>query len=84
MLFIKGSKNPHAAMLLIDFLLSEEGQKTLEAADYFPAHPNLKPNPVLTPVIPRRAGLKENFIPPQTLFDLNDKSEALLKKYFKG
>jgi iron(III) transport system substrate-binding protein len=83
-LFIKGSKHPHAAMLLIDFILSVEGQKILEDADYFPAHPDLEPNPVLAPVIPKRAGLKENFIPPQTLFDLNDKSEALLKKYFKG
>lgn len=83
-LFIKGSKNPHAAMLLIDFILSEEGQKNFEAADYFPAHPNVKTNPILESIIPKKAGLKENFITPEKLFDLNDKSEALLKKYFKG
>lgn len=83
-LFIKGAKNPHAAMLLIDYMLSEEGQKTLEAADYLPAHPNVSTNPVLQPIIPKKAGLKENFITPEKLFELNDKSEALLKKYFKG
>ena len=83
-LFIKGSKNPHAAMLLIDFMLSEEGQKTFEAADYLPAHPNVSTNPILQSIIPKKAGLKENFITPEKLFDLNDKSEALLKKYFKG
>lgn len=83
-LFIKGSKNPYAAMLLIDYMLSEEGQKTLEAADYLPAHPNVSTNPVLQPIIPRKANLKENFITPEKLFDLNDRSEALLKKYFKG
>ena len=83
-LFIKGSKNPHAAMLLIDFMLSEEGQKTFEAADYLPAHPNVSTNPILQSIIPKKAGLKENFITPEKLFDLNDKSEELLKKYFKN
>jgi ABC-type Fe3+ transport system substrate-binding protein len=83
-LFIKGSRNPHAAMLLIDFMLSEEGQKTLEAADYLPAHPKVATNPALAPIIPKKANLKENFITPEKLFDLNDKSEALLKKHFKG
>lgn len=83
-LFIKGAKNPHAAMLLIDFMLSEEGQATLEAADYLPAHPNAKTNPVLEKIIPKKAGLKENFITPEKVFQLNDKSDALLKKYFKG
>lgn len=83
-LFIKGSPNPHAAMLLIDFMLSEQGQKTLESADYLPAHPNVSTNPVLQPIIPKKANLKENFITPEQVFELNDKSEALLKKYFKG
>jgi hypothetical protein len=39
---------------------------------------------VLQPIIPKKANLKENFITPEKLFDLNDKSEALIKKYFKG
>ena len=83
-LYIKGSKNPHAAMLLIDFMLSAAGQETFEAADYFPANPKVSTNPALDHIVPRKAGLKENVISPEKLFELNDKSEALIKKYFKG
>lgn len=83
-LFIKGSQHPHAAMLLIDFMLSKEGQQTLAGANYFPANPDVDINPVLQPIVPKKAGLKENFITPEKVFQLNDKSETLLKKYFKG
>lgn len=83
-LFVKGAPNPHAAMLLIDYMLSKEGQATLEAADYLPAHPDASTNAILASIIPKKAGLKENFITPQKLFDLNDKAEDALKKYFKN
>ena len=83
-LFVKGAPNPHAAMLLIDYMLSKEGQATLEAADYLPAHPDASTNAILASIIPKKAGLKENFIAPQKLFDLNDKAEDALKKYFKN
>jgi ABC-type Fe3+ transport system substrate-binding protein len=81
-LFVRNAPNPHAAMLLIDFILSKEGQATLEAADYLPAHPDASASPVLNSIIPRKAGLKENFITPQKLFELNDKAEDVEKKYF--
>ena len=32
----KGSRHPHAAALLMDFLLSREGQEILAAAEYLP------------------------------------------------
>ncbi|HEY4135746.1 MAG TPA: extracellular solute-binding protein [Alphaproteobacteria bacterium] len=81
---VKGAPNPYSAMLLIDFMLSKEGQDTLEKADYLPAHPDATTSPALAHIIPKKAGLKENFITPQKLFELNDKSEAALKKYFKN
>jgi ABC-type Fe3+ transport system substrate-binding protein len=44
------SPHPHATMLLLDFILSEEGQKVIQAVNYLPSHPkvpakqaNLKP-----------------------------------------
>jgi ABC-type Fe3+ transport system substrate-binding protein len=35
------SPHPHAAMLLLDFILSEEGQKVIQAANYLPSHPKV-------------------------------------------
>jgi ABC-type Fe3+ transport system substrate-binding protein len=83
-LFIKGAPHPYAAMLLIDYMLSKDGQQTLAKADYFPANPDVDINPILKPIVPSKAGLKENFITPEKVFELNDKSEELLKKYFRG
>ena len=35
------SPHPHAAMLLLDFILSEEGQKVIQAQNYLPSHPKV-------------------------------------------
>lgn len=35
------SGHPHATMLLIDFILSEEGQKVIQAVNYLPSHPKV-------------------------------------------
>jgi iron(III) transport system substrate-binding protein len=35
------SPHPHAAMLLIDFILSEEGQRVFQAVNYLPSHPKV-------------------------------------------
>jgi ABC-type Fe3+ transport system substrate-binding protein len=39
----KNGPHPNAAKLLIDFLLSEEGQKTLADVEYIPAMPSVPP-----------------------------------------
>ena len=54
----KGTTHPHAAMLLIDFLLSIEGQQVLEKADYLPAHPDVAPQASLAGIVPRRVGVQ--------------------------
>ena len=79
----RGVKNPHAAMLLIDFVLSKEGQTVLKKANYLPAHPKVDPKSSLKPIVPRLAGLKENFVTPETLFENRKKSKALFNKYFR-
>lgn len=43
---IKGGPNPNAGKLLIDFLLSKEGQEALAATKYLPSHPDV---PALEP-----------------------------------
>lgn len=63
----KDAQHPNAGKLLIDYMVSEEGQKLFEAADYLPVHPNVKPRvPELTP---EGGGFKVNIITPETLGD---------------
>jgi ABC-type Fe3+ transport system substrate-binding protein len=35
------SPHPHATMLFLDFILSEEGQKVIQAVNYLPSHPKV-------------------------------------------
>jgi iron(III) transport system substrate-binding protein len=79
----KGTAHPHAAMLLIDYLLSIEAQQVLEKADYLPAHPDVKPAASLQGIVPSMAGLKERFLSEEYMFQQRAKSIELQKKYFQ-
>ena len=37
----KNSPHPHAAMLFMDFVMSEKGQKVFQQSNYLPAHPKV-------------------------------------------
>jgi iron(III) transport system substrate-binding protein len=37
----KNTPHPHAAMLLLDFVMSEKGQKVFQQSNYLPAHPKV-------------------------------------------
>jgi iron(III) transport system substrate-binding protein len=78
----KGARHPHAAMLFIDYMLSQEGQSVLRDAQYFPVNAKVQPLHSLQPVSPRFARLKENFISDVVLYETHTKVEAALKKYF--
>ena len=55
---IKGSPHPNAAKLLIEFMLSVEGQKVLQQANYLPAMPTV---PAKVPTLkPKEGGYKVN------------------------
>ncbi len=63
----KDAQHPNAGKLLIDYMVSEEGQKLFEAADYLPVHPKVKPRePELTP---EGGHFKANVITPEMLGD---------------
>lgn len=76
-------RHPHAAALFADFLLSEDGQKILLGADYFPAHPKVAPSDLLAPIVPSRAGVGENFIRPDELVDNGERSDEIYQQYFR-
>lgn len=62
---LKDAPHPNAGKLLIEYMVSEDGQKLFEAGDYLPVHPKVKPRvPELTP---EGGGFKVNVISPETL-----------------
>lgn len=80
---VKGAKHPHAALLLIDFVLSRQGQEILLGADYFPADPAVPPAAMLAPVVPKLAGVPENFIGPDKLIKYTNSSEEIFRQLFR-
>ena len=65
------------------FVLSKEGQEILLGADYFPADPNVPPGPMLAPVVPKLAGVPENFVGPDKLMKYTDSSEEIFRQLFR-
>ena len=62
---IRGGPNPNAGKLLMDFLVSEEGQQIYRAADYIPIDPNV---PARDPSLrPDEINLKSIFFTPEEL-----------------
>ena len=78
----KAPPHPYAAMLFIDYLLSKEGQARLQSADYFPGHPDVPASPDLDKIVPRKIGLKENYISPAKMNSDLPKSRALYQELF--
>src|SRR6266508_2720203 len=79
----KGSRHPHAAMLLMDFLLSREGQQILAAAEYLPVRPDVDPLPQIAAIVPSRVGVEENFITPEQLNAYTESSAKIIEDLFR-
>jgi ABC-type Fe3+ transport system substrate-binding protein len=79
----KGTRHPHAATLLMDFLLSSEGQKILAAAEYLPVRPDVDPVAQIAPIVPSRAGVEENFISPENLNGYTESSAKIVEDLFR-
>lgn len=66
-----GSPHPYAGRLLLDFILSDEGQQIFRKADYIPANPEVKPvDPALAP---DTGHFKVNLISPHVIEQENAK-----------
>ncbi len=77
----KNAPHPHASMLLVDFLLSKEGQNLLRELDYLPAHPEV---PAKVPDLKPGGGkfTKVNYIAPELLADKEGAWVDLFQKFF--
>ena len=77
---VKNAPHPNAGKLLIDFLLSEEGQRKFADVQYLPAMPSV---PAKTPgVKPEAGGFKANFISPDTMTKNIDSWVKIKKELF--
>jgi iron(III) transport system substrate-binding protein len=83
MVIAKGVHHPFAAMLLVDFILSPEGQQILADAEYFPSRPDVAPMRTLASVIPERAGVPELFVDPDRLNRYTASSQKIFEELFQ-
>jgi ABC-type Fe3+ transport system substrate-binding protein len=73
--------HPNAARLLVEFMLSEEGQKVLADNDYIPAHPGV---PARIPELkPDAGGFKVNLVTPEMARDKTAEWTAIYKDLFR-
>lgn len=80
---VRGVKHPHAAMLFVDFMLSEEAQRMMQAAEYFPSNPHVDPAPSLRMVVPRNAGVQALTLSSEQIDEITPKSAEIYKRYFR-
>ena len=59
----KNAPHPNAAKLLVDFIISKEGQEVFRDADYIPAHPGVA---ALVPTLkPKEGNFRVHFFTPE-------------------
>jgi ABC-type Fe3+ transport system substrate-binding protein len=76
----KYAPHPHAAMLFLDYVLSEEGQRILQEANYLPAHPAV---PASTPALkPEVSGFKVNIMSPDVLVQHDKEWDEIFHRLF--
>jgi ABC-type Fe3+ transport system substrate-binding protein len=78
----KGIRHPNAAMLLVDFMASKEGQAILAKAGYFPVYPDIPVDEDIAPVIEAVKKVHEQFISPEHLTKDTPASDAMVKAAF--
>src|SRR5581483_4336300 len=76
----KNAPHPHAAMLFLDYILSEEGQRTLPQADYLPSHPDV---PAKVPSLkPEQGNFKVNFLSPDDILKNDREWDDIYRRLF--
>jgi iron(III) transport system substrate-binding protein len=79
----KNIRHPNAALLLIDFLLSREGQAVLAKSGDFPARPDVPPITLLAGADPHRAKLATNFLASDQMQDNQKRSNEIFDQLFR-
>ena len=80
---VAAAKHPHAAMLLVDFMLSPETQTLLQEAEYFPSNPNVDPADTLKRIVPKNSGVPAVMITPELLLRETPNSMKVYESLFR-
>lgn len=72
--------HPHAAMLFLDYIFSEEGQKLMAAADYAPGRPDVQARDMQ--LKPPARGVKTSFMNPEDMVREQDNWQKLFEQLF--
>lgn len=83
MIVPKGVRHPHAAMLLVDFVLSKEGQQILSDAGYFPSRADVPTRSDLAPIMEALSRVSEQFVSPDALNKYTASSEEMIQALMK-
>lgn len=84
MALLKGAPHPHAAMLFVDFILSEDGQKELGKAGYNPTRKGVSPLPENAWFQPNLNGKREIALPTNEDEKMYPKSLEYYQTMFRG
>ncbi len=78
---VKNAPHPHAAMLLLDFLFSQKGQKIFQDVDYLPAYPGM---PAKQPDLKPGGGRfkRATFVSPDVQYEKGNEWIDFFQKYF--
>jgi iron(III) transport system substrate-binding protein len=78
---LKDAPHPNAAKLLMDFIISREGQEVFRRADYLPAHPDVPASvPELKPDVGK---FRAHFFSPEETEDKMPKWHAVFNELFR-
>ncbi len=80
---VRGVKRPNAALLLVDFILSDDGQAILSKAEYFPARTGVPALASMAAAVPSNSGKKDNFISPADVVNYSPRSSEIYNDLFR-
>jgi ABC-type Fe3+ transport system substrate-binding protein len=78
---VSNAPHPNAGRLLIDFMLSEDGQAVLRDSGYIPTHP--KVGPKIADLNPETAGFKVEWIPTKSVVESMSDYNRIFNELFK-
>jgi iron(III) transport system substrate-binding protein len=77
----KNAPHPNAAKLLVDFIISKEGQEVFRDADYIPAHPGVA---ALVPTLkPKEGNFNVHFFTPEETEDRMPEWKKVSDEFFR-
>jgi ABC-type Fe3+ transport system, periplasmic component len=78
---LTGSQHPNAALLLLDFLVSQAGQQVFQSANYLPVRPDVPPSePSLTPEV---GGFEGAVLGPEAIAEGYERWNEIFNQLFR-